>query len=135
MIDDPGDARVVAERCPVRRGELAVGHVPARRVGQPGVGLEQAHVLVAKAPGRKAPHDLAGVEPLEQHAFGRHRCDIGIDVDLDAMVRLPRTDIEATGAEDDLRGAFALDLGPGVVRAFRQAHVVGAVVREPDDPR
>ena len=87
------------------RREPPVGDVAARRVGEPGVGLEQAEVAVVEPPGRPAAHDLGAVELLERDALGGHRPRVLPDVDRDAVGRLARPDVQAAGPEHDLRPA------------------------------
>ena len=123
----PVRARAASPRGP---GEPLVGGVAPVRVGDAGVRLEQAVVLVAEPPLRPAAHDLGGVEVLERDALGRHARDVVGQRDR----RVARRDVEAAGLRDDLDAGLGLDLGPGRVGALGQADVVGPVVRQADDP-
>ncbi len=88
----------------------------------------------SEPPRGPAAHDLRPVERLERHALGGHRPRVLADVDRDARRGHPRPDVQAAGPEHHLQPALALDLGPRLVGARGQPHVVAPVVGAADDP-
>src|SRR5215472_7922972 len=104
-------------------GVRARGHRDAR------IGLEEAVNVIADAPYRPAAPDFAGVERFEGDAARAHAVRVGRDVDS----AVTRTEIEPTGGQDELLSGVAFDVSPRRIRALRQTHVLGRVVRQTDD--
>src|SRR5215472_16782244 len=94
-------------------GVRARGHRDAR------IGLEEAVNVIADAPYRPAAPDCAGVERFEGNAARAHAVRVARDVDC----AVTRTEIEPSGAQDELFAGIALDVSPRRVRALGQAHV------------
>ena len=116
---------------PRSRGQPTMGGVAPVRVGQPALGLPHRPDVVVEPPLRPAPPDLGAVERLVGDALGGQA--VGVVGHRDGRVGRPQ--VEAAGdGHDRVAAGLALDLGPGLVGALGEAHVVGTVVAQADDP-
>ena len=111
-------------------GQAAVRGVALERVGEAALRLEHRGRALVEPPLRPAAHHLVGVEQLERDVLRRQA--LGVVGLGDRGVRRPQ--VQAAGDRHDPLAGLGLDLRPGLVGALGEPDVVGAVVREPDDP-
>ena len=129
-LADGGHRRSVLQRRAPLRGEAEVRGVALERVGQAALRLEHGRRAIVEPPLRPAAHDLIGIEELIRDAFrGQAVRVVGL-----RDGRIGRPQVQAAGDRHDPLAGLGLHRGPGLVRALRQADVVGPVIREPDDP-
>src|SRR5213075_298171 len=126
----PGHGCVLEEGRAAGAGEPLVSRVASIRIGDTGIGLEQAVVLVTEPPLRPAPADLASIQMLEGDPLGRHRPAVVVELDRSHA----RSDVEAARLRDDPRPTFGLDLRPARVGPPGKTDVVGSVIGVADDP-
>jgi hypothetical protein len=130
VVADRGDRRALAKLGAGLPGEPLVGGVPALRVRDPAVRLEDRPRPLVQPPLRPAPHDGRRVQPLEWDSHRGQRVAVVVDRFGGADGR----QVEAAGDRDDLVAGGRLDLAPRGLGLDRQRDVLRPVVGQAGDP-